>query len=123
MILITELYDVEQIDPQVKCGPSKYYLLKEFDKIPLSIVLEQQVDTNMFCSKCEQQISNWLYALAFKSMSVERCDHVIPIYNEICSSQQCGITLTKLVISCNVIKALTNFLKIFDSKSFNLYPR
>ena len=55
-------------------------------------------------------------------MTVELCDRVIPTFNEIPSSQQGGITLTKLVLdeiffmSCNVINALKNFLKIFESK-------
>ncbi len=47
---------------------------------------------------------------------------VVLTYNEISSSQQGGITLTKLVLdeiffmSHNVINALKNFLKIFESK-------
>ncbi len=55
-------------------------------------------------------------------MIVELCDCAIPTNNEILSSQQGGITLTKLVldkiffISCNVINALKNFLKIFEIK-------
>ena len=106
----------------MKLGPPKYYLLKDFAKISLHIVLEHQVDTNMFCSKHDQQSSNWLYALVFNSMTVKLCDCVIPTYNEIPSSQQGRITLTKLVLdeiffmSCNVINALKNFLKIFESK-------
>ncbi len=102
--------------------PSKYYLLKDFAKISLHIVLEHQADTNMFCSNQDQQSSNWLYALVFNSMTVELRDCVIPTYNEIPSSQQGGITLTKLVLdeiffmSCNVINALKNLLKIFESK-------
>ncbi len=106
----------------MKCGPPKYYLLKDFAKISLHIVLEHQADTNMFCSKHDQQSSNWLYALVFNSMTVKLCDCVIPNDNEICSSHQGGITLTKLVLdeiffmSCNVIDTLKNFLKIFESK-------
>ncbi len=44
-------------------------------------------------------------------------------YNEICSCQQGRITLTKLVLdeiflmSCNVINAHKNYLKISESKS------
>ncbi len=55
----------------------------------------------------------------FSSMTVKHCDCVILFYNEICSSQQSGIIITKLVLdkvffmSCNVINALKNFLKIF----------
>ncbi len=54
-------------------------------------------------------------------MTFKLCDNVIPTYNEICSSQQGQITLTKLVleeifyISCNIINVLKNFLKIFES--------
>ncbi len=77
----------------------------------------------MFCSKHDQQNSNWLYALVFNLMTIKLCDSVIPtFYNEITSSQQGGITLTKLVLdeiffmSCDVINALKNFLKIFESK-------
>ncbi len=66
----------------------------------------------MYCSKHDQQSSNWLYALVFNLMTVELHDHVIPTYNEIPSSQQRGITLTKLVLdeifsmSCDVINPL-----------------
>ncbi len=55
-------------------------------------------------------------------MTVEFYDCVIPTYNEIPSCQQGRITLTKLVwdeiffMSHNVINALKNFLKIFESK-------
>ncbi len=58
----------------------------------------------------------------FNSMTIKLCDCVIPTNNEISSSQQGGITHTKLVldeiffISPNVIDALNNFLKIFESK-------
>ncbi len=51
-------------------------------------------------------------------MMVGLCDHVIPTYNEICFSQQGGITLTKLLLgeifftSWNIINALKNFIKI-----------
>ncbi len=50
ILMIRELCDVKQINLWVKWGPSKYYLLKYFVMIPLSIVLEHQADTNMFCS-------------------------------------------------------------------------
>ncbi len=40
-----ELCDVSQVDPQVKWGPPKYYLLKDFAKISIDIVLEHQVDS------------------------------------------------------------------------------
>ncbi len=106
----------------MKWGPSKFYFLKDFAKIPHSIVLDHQTDTNKYCSKHDQQSRNWLYALVFSMMTVELCDCDIPTYNEIFSSQQGGIALTKLVlekiffISCNVINALKNFSKIFKSK-------
>ncbi len=106
----------------MKWGPPKYYLLKDFAKISLHIVLEHQADTNMFCSKHDQQSSNWLYALVFNSMTVELHDRVIPTYNEIPSSQQCGNTLTMLVLDeifftfCDVINALKIFLKILRAK-------
>ncbi len=76
----------------------------------------------MFCSKHDQQSSDWLYALVFNKMTFELCDCVIPTYNEIPSSQEGRITLTKLVLDeiffmyCDVINALKNFLKIFESK-------
>ncbi len=122
ILMLRELRDVNQDDPRVKWGPPKYYLLKDFAKLSLHIVLEHQADTNMFCSKHDQQSSDWLYALVFNSMTVELRDRVIPTYNEIPSSQQGGITLTKLVLdeiffmSRDVINALKNFLKIFESK-------
>ncbi len=109
---------------QVKWGPPKYYLLKDFAKLSFHIVLEHQADTNMFCSKHDQQSSNWLYAVVFNSMTIELRDCVIPTYNEIPTSQQGRITLTKLVldeiffVSHDVINALKNFLKIFESKGF-----
>ena len=110
ILLLRELRDVKQVDPQVKWGPPKHYLLKDFAKISLRIVLEHQADTNMFCSKHDQQSSDWLYALVFNSMTVELCDCVIPTYNEIPSSQQGGITLTKLVLdeisSCLVMSSM-----------------
>ncbi len=62
------------------------------------------------------------YALVFKSMTVKLCDCVISTYSGICCSLQGEITLTKLVLdeiffmSCIVINALKNFLKIFQSK-------
>ncbi len=59
--MIRELCDVEQVDPWVKWGHPKSYLLKYFAMIPLQIVLEYQADTNMYCSKHNQQSSNWLY--------------------------------------------------------------
>ncbi len=55
-------------------------------------------------------------------MTVKLSDCVIPTYNDIPSSQQGRITLTKLVLdeiffmSRNIINALKNFLKIFESK-------
>ncbi len=70
----------------MKWGPLKYYLLKDIAKLSLHIVLEHQVDSNMFRSKHDQKSSNWLYALAFNSMTVELCDCVLPTYNEIPSS-------------------------------------
>ncbi len=54
-------------------------------------------------------------------MTVQLCDWVIPTYNEIPSSQQGGITLTKLVLdeiffmSRNIINALKNFHGTFES--------
>ncbi len=59
-------------------------------------------------------------------MTVELCDCVVSTYNEICSSQQGGITLTKLVLDenfCmffNIINTLKNFLKIFESNGLTL---
>ncbi len=103
-------------------GPPKYYLLKDFAMISLRIVLEHQVDTNMFCSKHDQQSRDWLYALVFNLMTIKLHDHVIPNYNEIPSSQQGRIIMTKLVVdeifflSCHIINALKNFFKIFESK-------
>ncbi len=120
--MLRELRDVNQIDLQVKWGPPMYYLLKDFAKVSLHIVLEYQVDTNMFCSKHDQQSSNWLYVLVFNLMTIKLCDRVIPTYNEIPSSHQGRNTLTKLVLDeiffmpCDVINALNNFLKIFESK-------
>ncbi len=58
IFMLRELRDVNQINPQVKWGPLKYYLLKDFVKISLHFVLEHQADTNMFCSKHDQQSSN-----------------------------------------------------------------
>ncbi len=106
----------------MKWGPPKYYLLKDFAKISLHIVLEHQADTNMKKFKHDQQSSDWLYALVFNLMTVKLHDRVIPTYNEIPSSQQGRITLTRLVldemffISHDVIDAFKNFLKIFESK-------
>ncbi len=63
--------------------------------------------------------------LVFDSIYVKLCGFVITTYNEICSSQQGRITLIKLVLekiifmSCDVINALKNFLKIFESKGLN----
>ncbi len=125
ILMLRELHDVNQVDSWVKWGPPKYYLLKDFVKISLHIVLEHQVDTNMFCSKHDQQNSYWLYAFVFNLMTVELCDCVIPTYNEIPCGQQDGITLTKIVLdeisfmSCNIINALKNFLKIFESKGLS----
>ncbi len=75
--MLRELCDVKQVDPQVKWGPPKFYLLKVFNNIPLHIFLEHQADTNMYCSKHDQQNSNWLCTLVFNLMSVKLCDHVI----------------------------------------------
>ncbi len=72
--------------------------------------------------KNDQQSIDGLYALVFNSMTNELCDSVIPTYNEIRSSQQGGIALTKLVLdeifcmSHNIINTLKNFLKIFERK-------
>ncbi len=77
--------------------PIQVYLLKDFAKIPFFIVLENQVDINIHDSKRDQQRSNWSYALLFHLMTVKFFYDVIPTYNEICSSQQGGITITKLV--------------------------
>ena len=115
-LMLRELRDINQVNPWVKWAPPKYYLLKDFAKISLHIVLEHQADTNMYCSKLDQQSSNWLYALVFNSLTFKLHGCVIPTYNEIPSSQQGGITLTKLVlveiffVSCNIINALKNFL-------------
>ncbi len=61
-------------------------------------------------------------------MTVKLCENVIPIYNEICSSHQGEMTLTKLGemtltklvlddnTSCNIINTIKNFLKIFRAK-------
>ncbi len=120
--MIRELHDVNQVHPWVKWGPPKKYLLKDFAKIHVSIVLEHQADTNIYCSKHDQQSSNRLYALVFDSMTVKLCDSVLPTYNEICLSQRDGITRTKLVldeiffVSCNIINTLKNFLKIFRGR-------
>ncbi len=73
----------------------------------------------MYCSKHDQQSNNWLYALVFNSISIELFDCVIPTYNEICSSQQGKTILTNLILyeiffmSCNIMKYLKIFLKIF----------
>ncbi len=56
--MLKELCDVKQVNPWVKLDPPKYYLLKDIAKIPLHIVLEHHVDTNMYCSKHDQQSSN-----------------------------------------------------------------
>ncbi len=48
ILMLRELRDFDQVNPQVKWGPPKFYLLKDFAKISLHIVLEHQVDTNMF---------------------------------------------------------------------------
>ncbi len=89
--MIRDIHDTENVDPQVEWGPSKFYLLKDFAKI-LHIVLEQQD------SKHSQQSSKWFCAVVFNSMAIQLCDCVVPIYNEICYSQQSRITLTKLVL-------------------------
>ncbi len=83
---------------------------------PLSLNTKQKPTCTV-----QNTISSVLCALVFSLMTLTLCDHVIPTYNEICSSQQGGITLTKRVLdeffmSCNVIDALKNFLKIFVSK-------
>ncbi len=49
IIMIRELNNTENVDPQVKWGPSKYCLLKDFAMFPLAIFLECQLDTNMYC--------------------------------------------------------------------------
>ncbi len=55
-------------------------------------------------------------------MTVKLYDDVIPSYNDISSSQQGGVTLTKLVLdevfftSWDVINTLKNFLMICESK-------
>ncbi len=85
--MIGELCDVKQFNPWVKWTPPKYYLLKDFANIPLSIVLENQADTNIYCSKHGQQSSDWLCVLEFNVMTIKLCDSIIPTYNEICSSQ------------------------------------
>ncbi len=61
--MVRELCNTLHVEPQLKWGPSKFYLLKDFAKIALSIVLEHQEDTNMYCSKHDQQSSNWLSIL------------------------------------------------------------
>ncbi len=86
ILMLRELCDVKQVDPWVKWGPPKIYLLKDFAKISLHIIPDHQVDTNMFCSKHDQQSSGWLYALVFNSITIKLCDCVIPTYNEIPSS-------------------------------------
>ncbi len=53
--MIWELCNTLHVDPQVKWGPSKFYLLKGFAKINLFIVLEDEADSNMYCSKHDQQ--------------------------------------------------------------------
>ncbi len=47
------------------------YGLKYFAEIHLSIVFEHKVDTNMYCSKHDQQSRNWLYALVFNSITTK----------------------------------------------------
>ncbi len=63
---------------------------------PHSIVLENQANTNMYCSKHDQQSSDWLHALVFNLITVKLCDCDIRTYNKICSNQHGGITVTKL---------------------------
>ncbi len=58
--MLRELNDVKQGNPWVKWGPPKYYLWKDFAKIPVHIVLKHQVDINMYCSKHDHQSSDWL---------------------------------------------------------------
>ncbi len=57
-LMIRDLSNTLHVDPQVKWGPPKLYLLKDFAKIPLSIVIENQAEINMYCSKNDQQSSN-----------------------------------------------------------------
>ncbi len=60
--------------------------------------------------------------MVFNLMTIEPCDHIIPIYNEICSYQQARITLIKLIldeilfVSKDIINVLYNFLNIFESR-------
>ncbi len=89
-----KLFNALHVDPWVKFGvhgPSKLYLLKDFTKIPQYIALEHQVDANMYCSKHDQQNSNWLYALIFNLMIIVLCDFIIFTYNEICSTIFLGV--------------------------------
>ncbi len=55
ILIIRELYDAKNVNPWVKCDPSKHYLWKDFVMIPLHIALEHQGDTNMYCLKHDQQ--------------------------------------------------------------------
>ncbi len=98
VLYFVTLHNILHVDPWVKWGPSKFYFLKDFAKIPHSIVLDHQADTNKLCSKHDQQHSNWLYALVFSLMTVELCDFDNPTYSEIFSSQQGRIALTKLAL-------------------------
>ncbi len=75
ILMIRELPSAENVDPQVKLGPSNHDLLEDFAKIPLWIVLEHKADTNFYCSKHDQQIRNIFYALVFISMSIKLLDH------------------------------------------------
>ncbi len=58
--MLRELCDVKQVDHWVKWGPPKNFLFKDFAEIPFQIVLKHQADTNLFCSKQDQQSSDWL---------------------------------------------------------------
>ncbi len=57
ILMLIELCDINQVDPQVKWGPPKYNLLRDFSKLSLHIVLEHQLNTNMFCSKHDSRVA------------------------------------------------------------------
>ncbi len=100
--MIRELHNTSHVDPWVNWGPSKFYLLKDFANIPLSITLEYQVDTNMYCAKHDQQSSNCLHSLVFTLIKI--------FPDEI------------FFMPCSVVNALKNFLKI-QGKNFSVITK
>ncbi len=110
------------LTPYVKWDQSKLKNWRTLLRFLFPLLFELQADTNIYCSNHDKQSSNWHYALIFNSMIVKLCDLVIPIDNEIPSSQQGRITLNKLVLdeiffmSWNVINTIKNCFKICLSK-------